>query len=112
HSPHFPFSFTLIRLPPIPTLFPYTTLFRSTAIFFRPTIVAGECISLRLQSASLSIQLRARNGNLFVIDFSISPELANIRERITRSEEHTSELQSRVDLVCRLLLEKTNKRSY
>src|SRR5207247_10651637 len=72
--------FLMIRPPPRSTLFPYTTLFRSS-------------ISRRATTPSLftSIRRRAR------------PVL------IHRSEEHTSELQSRVDLVCRLLLEKKKK---
>src|SRR5437868_12954756 len=66
----------MIRQPPTPTLFPYTTLFRS-----HPQRRRTVDDSLHLGSA----------GRLRVID---------------RSEEHTSELQSRFDLVCRLLLEK------
>src|SRR5438874_10603155 len=68
----------MIRRPPRSTLFPYTTLFRS----------------LR--------QLRVRVG-LALLLREQAPELVGLR---VRSEEHTSELQSRRDLVCRLLLEK------
>src|SRR2546422_3609989 len=71
----------MIRRPPRSTLFPYTTLFRSTRIR-SPTPRAGRA---------------ARRAH---------PAAARIR---SRSEEHTSELQSRLHLVCRLLLEKKKK---
>src|SRR6266536_4594697 len=78
------FFFLMIRRPPRSTLFPYTTLFRSR---HRPA---------RAPAAPRSpLAMRA------------TPP----RSPGTRSEEHTSELQSRVDLVCRLLLEK-KKRKY
>src|SRR6478672_13073135 len=70
------FFFLMIRRPPRSTLFPYTTLFRS------------------------SLPQRPR-----------SPECAGPPRRDRRSEEHTSELQSRSDLVCRLLLEKKKKKT-
>src|SRR5207247_11480269 len=72
------FVFIVLRRPPRYTLFPYTTLFRSNLLFI-PT--------------------------LYVIVRSIVPGRA-AQPAAERSEEHTSELQSRVDLVCRLLLEK------
>src|SRR5438105_6168864 len=71
--------FLMIRPPPRSTLFPYTTLFRSTA--------AGWFRSVKSPRSGGCARARGRR----------------------RSEEHTSELQSRVDLVCRLLLEKKNK---
>src|SRR5438105_5709221 len=73
----------MIRRPPRSTLFPYTTLFRSEAKF--ATVPVHQIAPAR------------------------SPKMWLFAER--RSEEHTSELQSRVDLVCRLLLEKKKKRS-
>src|SRR5438876_7825661 len=76
----------MIRRPPSSTLFPYTTLFRS------PSAAAALGTPAGHPSASLGPQ--ARHGNRF---FS---------QRRLRSEEHTSELQSPVHLVCRLLLEK------
>src|SRR5437016_10128600 len=78
------FFFLMRRRPPRSTLFPYTTLFRSCR--------------LRQQSA----------GSVAVLAFDV-PEAFQMREivvRIGRSEEHTSELQSLTNLVCRLLLEK------
>src|SRR2546428_13924799 len=85
------FFFLMIRRPPRSTLFPYTTLFRSSRA---PARLLNHCVNFR-----------AANGN--------KPNAT--RESVTcqltmpfteRSEEHTSELQSRSDLVCRLLLEK------
>src|SRR2546430_13647659 len=75
----------MIRRPPRSTLFPYTTLFRS-----RP-------------AADLLHQAGARGGR----DFRGSaPAAPCARSALSRSEEHTSELQSQSNLVCRLLLEK------
>src|SRR5690349_24352041 len=74
------FFFLMIRRPPRSTLFPYTTLFRSPRAQFRPNTVAAPMTSP-----------------------------SNTTPATNRSEEHTSELQSRRDLVCRLLLEKKKK---
>src|SRR5438105_5996014 len=74
----------MIRRPPRSTLFPYTTLFRSGGNAGR------QCLQRLHGSAGFLVSLQSRR----------SPP------RARRSEEHTSELQSRVDLVCRLLLEK------
>src|SRR2546430_11808812 len=72
----------MIRRPPRSTLFPYTTLFRS-----------------RLITGSMPIH-------------TISPRTPRKNTVATRSEEHTSELQSQSNLVCRLLLEKKKKTNY
>src|SRR5258707_7595440 len=84
----------MIRRPPRSTLFPYTTLFRSneshTARIHKPALAASD-------QALVSI-LRIERDNSAV-------EKLNTR-LVDRSEEHTSELQSRQYLVCRLLLEK------
>src|SRR2546421_6132604 len=83
----------MIRRPPRSTLFPYTTLFRSpTASFTSPS---APCAAVRSRCCWAGGTGPSRNP-------SRSP-------RATRSEEHTSELQSRSDLVCRLLLEKKKK---
>src|SRR5258707_6708132 len=87
----------MIRRPPRSTLFPYTTLFRS---LFRKTadkvdLFVGEgvhLLSVNADSADQLFVLEHRHGD--------------------RSEEHTSELQSRQYLVCRLLLEKKKKMDY
>src|SRR5215813_15044047 len=83
----FIFFFLMIRRPPRSTLFPYTTLFRSIADLVQS---AGPAVLLGVRSI-----LRAANVALG-----------------DRSEEHTSELQSRPHLVCRLLLEKKKKKKY
>src|SRR6266705_5777252 len=71
------FFFLMIRRPPRSTLFPYTTLFRSSYSILRGAGIIGR---------------------------------SNGRHRLRRSEEHTSELQSPYDIVCRLLLEKKTKK--
>src|SRR5438105_9271481 len=76
----------MIRRPPRSTLFPYTTLFRS------------------VRDADLGQQLDRPRTRLCAAQALVRAQL--------RSEEHTSELQSRVDLVCRLLLEKKKKKGY
>src|SRR2546421_8849991 len=89
----------MIRRPPRSTLFPYTTLFRSCRFsHFTP---------LRSTDAYY-----ARNSGLSMLfmDF-FAPAGESVRP-LGRSEEHTSELQSRSDLVCRLLLEKKKKEIY
>src|SRR5438874_12760036 len=85
----FLFFFLMIRRPPRSTLFPYTTLFRSYLCRWPPTE------KLRKEGCC-SVQATPQLG----------PAPPESQRRIQRSEEHTSELQSRRDLVCRLLLEK------
>src|SRR5690242_21217766 len=82
----------MIRRPPRSTLFPYTTLFRSHAL-------AG---SLGL-AASANLNPEGRYPSMFEPVHGSAPDIAG---QGVRSEEHTSELQSHVNLVCRLLLEK------
>src|SRR5258707_11005441 len=88
----------MIRRPPRSTLFPYTTLFRSL-------VARGE---MKLSSGGFGLLVGAF-GTGALLGALILPRL---RSRVTpdalRSEEHTSELQSRQYLVCRLLLEKKN----
>src|SRR2546422_7490801 len=84
----------MIRRPPRSTLFPYTTLFRSNG--FAPAIGEGP-LTIRNGRHPL-----LEHGDAVVVPFDLA--LAS-----DRSEEHTSELQSRLHLVCRLLLEKKKK---
>src|SRR5260370_22519400 len=86
----------MIRRPPRSTLFPYTTLFRSYFEVHGPRQLANLII------AFLELQLA---GEFVVARGQFLPE-QNLADRFERSEEHTSELQSHLNLVCRLLLEK------
>src|SRR3712207_7949314 len=88
----------MIRRPPRSTLFPYTTLFRSTPGRTRTPPRSGAC-STRCATWCGWRRLRRREAERTFAG-------ARLEER---SEEHTSELQSRQYLVCRLLLEKKNK---
>src|SRR2546422_11055114 len=86
------FFFLMIRRPPRSTLFPYTTLFRSLARqrqTLTDLVTRRQLIEDQIESCVLAMQ--------------------NVRFDL-RSEEHTSELQSRLHLVCRLLLEKKKKK--
>src|SRR3712207_8019793 len=92
----------MIRRPPRSTLFPYTTLFRSAGV----QDVAGyrEKTGEALPRILLVVD---EFQEFFVEDDKLSQEAALLLDRLVRrSEEHTSELQSRQYLVCRLLLEK------
>src|SRR3712207_8658537 len=93
----------MIRRPPRSTLFPYTTLFRSRAQKFYGGRHAGKLRAL----IDLHLQLPLLSGQCLFPLLQITAPPAVLGER--RSEEHTSELQSRQYLVCRLLLEKTKK---
>src|SRR3712207_7311868 len=101
----------MIRRPPRSTLFPYTTLFRSEARRLRARI--GELESdlasarrvERAQKSGEAVRARLLVDTLVAAAQGLQRELA----LPARSEEHTSELQSRQYLVCRLLLEKKRK---
>src|SRR2546422_5015319 len=89
----------MIRRPPRSTLFPYTTLFRS----YGPSTASLNRSAFRKSGFLCPARLPQRG--------SCVNRLAVIRSHTLRSEEHTSELQSRLHLVCRLLLEKKKKRN-
>src|SRR5688572_32436183 len=95
----------MIRRPPRSTLFPYTTLFRSgdrgtlTLSQYSPSVLSGPDVTAR-PSTSQTWRL-VRGSNPWPIPGQGSA--------LPRSEEHTSELQSQSNLVCRLLLEKKKK---
>src|SRR5690606_42050647 len=91
------------RRPPRSTLFPYTTLFRSGADG-RGVLLAGDAIFPGPQGYSVSF-LRSY-PNRIPLSGAVVRRIADQVGRLDRSEEHTSELQSREKLVCRLLLEK------
>src|SRR2546428_8881105 len=96
----------MIRRPPRSTLFPYTTLFRSTAearsrnrgVFCRGRRLGGTPKGAEAGFIAVELVAVAHSGAWDGMGL--------------RSEEHTSELQSRSDLVCRLLLEKKKKKLY
>src|SRR5438105_8043813 len=89
------------------TLFPYTTLFRSKQ---RVLIEGVRIIKKHLRKSQDNPQgkIAEREGPIHISNVKLI-EREKKAEKKTRSEEHTSELQSRVDLVCRLLLEKKKK---
>src|SRR3712207_7960227 len=96
----------MIRGPPRSTLFPYTTLFRSGPTLLRDLLAAGVVDELCLTTVPRVVggsHLRITAGG--PLDVPLRPALL-----LERSEEHTSELQSRQYLVCRLLLEKKKSR--
>src|SRR5437868_13156440 len=96
----------MLRPPPRSTLFPYTTLFRSGAVV--EIEVGGEFRMLRLDRQRTGVAAECgRQIALFGRRFGTGSEML----RDIRSKEHTSELQSRFDLVCRLLLEKKKNKS-
>src|SRR5438876_7634098 len=97
----------LIRILPRPTLFPYTTLFRSYA-FTEITASKWASIAKDFQSLHAALERAASIEELKAeVGFLFRGSEARFAER---SEEHTSELQSPVQIVCRLLLEKKNKK--
>src|SRR5690606_42011494 len=90
----FVFFFLMIRRPPISTLFPYTTLFRSL-----PGTIPLEVYE-NINRATYKLR-----------PFQATNKTEDVQsDKPSRSEEHTSELQSRENLVCRLLLEKKKKK--
>src|SRR3712207_6944682 len=95
----------MIRRPPRSTLFPYTTLFRSKIGSVLPNYNIGWTGSLAWNGLTLSYGFTGRFGGLVVSDTQAVLDKYGV-SKVTRSEEHTSELQSRQYLVCRLLLEK------
>src|SRR5690349_22382360 len=86
----------MIRRPPRSTLFPYTTLFRSRR---RDRVEIRRIVDVDPCRQNFSLEDRRRKQRAL-----------QLLDDIERSEEHTSELQSRRDLVCRLLLEKKKKK--
>src|SRR5437868_11664688 len=96
------FYLMLRRRPPTSTLFPYTTLFRSQMVsierdVFPRLVEQGTCYGLALPGYWLDVGTP---------ESYLQAHRDVLERNVTRSEEHTSELQSRFDLVCRLLLEK------
>src|SRR3712207_7016286 len=99
----------MIRRPPRSTLFPYTTLFRSPGSSTFIDLVAETLHSATLNGAELDVSTYTEEGGLPLADLAEQNTLV-VTADCRRSEEHTSELQSRQYLVCRLLLEKKNRK--
>src|SRR5256885_5025640 len=95
----------MIRRPPRSTLFPYTTLFRSAQFDADIVAVKTEIAQLEAEGKHAS---RTAQQHLVTSLAAAHADLAKTKQSATRSEEHTSELQSPCNLVCRLLLEKKN----
>src|SRR5262249_62092056 len=104
HSFSLSFFSSMLRPPPCSPLFPYTTLFRSVVVVLRLRALArGE-----EHADDLGMPLARRVDHRGLPDPVGRDPIGPLRER---SEEHTSELQSLTNLVCRLLLEKKKKRT-
>src|SRR3712207_8409167 len=99
----------MIRRPPRSTLFPYTTLFRSATKTGRDHLeLAGERIDMERGARLSGSRFAYLRGDLVFLEFALvrwALEKLRAKGFEPRSEEHTSELQSRQYLVCRLLLE-------
>src|SRR3712207_7734506 len=95
--------FLMIRRPPRSTLFPYTTLFRSPSfneedVSDKPDAIGNADLISEEEASDIEDHYRQRLESMLAVDEMVAS--------LIRSEEHTSELQSRQYLVCRLLLEK------
>src|SRR2546429_5946406 len=93
------FFFLMIRRPPRSTLFPYTTLFRSAEYLIGVSRFEADYFRQVLHLSAQRFIVIPNGATLPVVPHRVA-------EKLDRSEEHTSELQSRLHLVCRLLLEK------
>src|SRR2546422_8580423 len=92
----------MIRRPPRSTLFPYTTLFRS----HRLLAVDPGAYPFSFRADDVFVPVSAFQHLVDLLDVGFGHDFVPARLVVERSEEHTSELQSRLHLVCRLLLEK------
>src|SRR2546430_6084493 len=101
----------MIRRPPRSTLFPYTTLFRSHSRLLPELCSTGRLLLTRAPEGPTekekSCPLKVSEGRPWHVELVITEDSKHYR----RSEEHTSELQSQSNLVCRLLLEKKKNNS-
>src|SRR2546430_4196569 len=98
----------MIRRPPRSTLFPYTTLFRSP-LGLSPQHTGGNTLLMYAQTTTAGIDNFHRATPFHRAASDASKKRKSPTRALRRSEEHTSELQSQSNLVCRLLLEKKNR---
>src|SRR2546430_7540642 len=94
----------MIRRPPRSTLFPYTTLFRSEVI-----LTLARDMGVNLAGIEIILNMREKMMEMEQQMGEFAQVVQQELSRVARSEEHTSELQSQSNLVCRLLLEKKKK---
>src|SRR2546430_8502953 len=99
----------MIRRPPRSTLFPYTTLFRSNCATFTDPMEAARRADLVTTDVWTSMGFESENEERRRDFQAWQVDAEMMRAAKKRSEEHTSELQSQSNLVCRLLLEKKKK---
>src|SRR2546429_3928304 len=99
------FFFLMIRRPPRSTLFPYTTLFRSVEFAVR-SVKRGRALTVEEIETVAAMHAELLESLRLALAVFLQAEPRDAK----RSEEHTSELQSRLHLVCRLLLEKKKKK--
>src|SRR3712207_8551901 len=97
----------MIRRPPRSTLFPYTTLFRSQRDAGNAEFEARDAANREWLTESFALARRTGAAGVMIV-IQANPGF----DLVDRSEEHTSELQSRQYLVCRLLLEKNKSREH
>src|SRR5688572_31856678 len=98
----------MLPRPPRSTLFPYTTLFRSDGGLRRP--VPARVLTLHREHVRAACGTAESVGAQQRREIAGEDDVALVTGRLVRSEEHTSELQSQSNLVCRLLLEKKKKK--
>src|SRR5690606_40413246 len=106
-----PIFFVMLRPPPRSTLFPYTTLFRSVTYDQNSNIIqitneSGKQLNLTYDSRNRLTSYTNTLGETISFTYDQEGNYTSVTDENGRSEEHTSELQSRENLVCRLLLEK------
>src|SRR2546430_13514702 len=101
----------MIRRPPRSTLFPYTTLFRSDGLYIGSAANASVDNITFQGGAFIANGVSGAGYGVHGFFNGVTGSVSEVTFNDTRSEEHTSELQSQSKLVCRLLLEKKKKRS-